>query len=151
MNIIINVGDCLMEEKKHAILILRNRNGKYLQYYDKRWSSFLFLNCKIEDTFSDDQIKEFLKKTMGVYKDSISVQFLEDMIHKKVSIPRNKEKKYHHYFYLVDFDLLEEMEKESFEYQGVFYQWFTMDELQKNKRIREVNSDIVDYVRKLTS
>lgn len=146
-----NIGDCLMLEKKHAILIIRDKNGKYLQYYDKRWDSFLFLNKKMNDTFDDNEIKDFLKETFGVLRTSISIQFLDDIIHNKVSIPANKEKKYHHYFYLVDFDLLEEMKKEKFEYQNNSYRWFTMEELQKNKRIQEVNSDIVDYVRKLTN
>ena len=32
---------------KHAIIIIKNKENKYLQYYDERWQSYLFLNCKI--------------------------------------------------------------------------------------------------------
>ena len=34
-------------ERKHAIIIIKNEKNKYLQYYDNRWESYLFPNCKI--------------------------------------------------------------------------------------------------------
>ncbi len=144
-----NIGEERMEEAKHAIFIIRNKDGKYLQYDDIRWRSFLFLNCKIEDSFDSNQIKKFLWEKLGMDKDSISVQFLKDMVHQKISVPSNKKKKYHHYFYLVEFDLGKNMMKAKFKYQDISYQWFTMEELQKNKRIQDVNQDIVSYVENL--
>ena len=114
-----NIGEERMEEAKHAIFIIRNKDGKYLQYHDKRWRSFLFLNCKIEDSFGSNQIKKFLWERLGMDKDSISIQFLKDMVHQKISVPSNTKKKYHHYFYLVEFDLGKNMMKDKFKYQDI--------------------------------
>ena len=49
----------------------------------------------------------------------------------------------------MEFDLGKNMMKDKFKYQDISYQWFTMEELQKNKRIQEVNQDIVSYVENL--
>lgn len=35
----------------HAIIIIKNENDEYLQCYDERWNSYLFLNCKLYDGF----------------------------------------------------------------------------------------------------
>ena len=34
-------------ERKHAIIIIKNEENRYLQYYENRWESYLFPNCKI--------------------------------------------------------------------------------------------------------
>ena len=31
---------------EHAIIVIKNENSKYLQYFDEGWNSYLFLNCK---------------------------------------------------------------------------------------------------------
>ena len=49
-------------ERKHAIIIIKNEENKYLQYYDNRWESYLFPNCKINDKTDYDKIKEELNK-----------------------------------------------------------------------------------------
>lgn len=36
-------------ERKHAIIIIKNDEGDFLQYFDDIWNSYLFLNCKISD------------------------------------------------------------------------------------------------------
>ena len=42
-------------ERKHAIIIIKNEKNKYLQYYDNRWESYLFPNCKINDKLLRDE------------------------------------------------------------------------------------------------
>ena len=47
---------------KHAIIVIKN-NNKYLQYYDLRWDSYLFLNCKLLKsvcTFKLDSNTDFM-------------------------------------------------------------------------------------------
>lgn len=31
---------------KHAIMVIKNNKNEYLQYFDNKWNSYLFLNCK---------------------------------------------------------------------------------------------------------
>ena len=43
-------------KSRHAIIVIKNNENKYLQYYDERWDSYLFLNCKLHDN-SDEIVK----------------------------------------------------------------------------------------------
>ena len=43
-----NLEEEIIMERKFAIIIIKNKNNEYLQYYDERWNSYLFLNCRIE-------------------------------------------------------------------------------------------------------
>lgn len=131
---------------KHAIMIIRNQKGDYLQYYDKRWNSYLFLNSKIDDDFKDSSIETILQEKLDGLKKINSIQFLGDKLHRKYSVSADCEKEYHHYFYLVKIDLLEYMKQEEFECHQISYKWFGMKELQKDVRIQEVNRDIIEYV-----
>ena len=36
-------------ERRHAIIIIKNKDGQYLQIFQDTWNSYLFLNCKIQD------------------------------------------------------------------------------------------------------
>ena len=31
----------------HSIIVIKNEKNEYLQYYDEKWKSYLFLNCKL--------------------------------------------------------------------------------------------------------
>ena len=53
-------------ERKHAIIIIKNEKNKYLQYYDNRWESYLFPNCKINDKTDYDKIKEEIFGKYGI-------------------------------------------------------------------------------------
>ena len=50
---------------KHAIIIIKNNNNEYLQYYDNIWKSFLFLNCKLfDDKENENNIKKLLEEKL---------------------------------------------------------------------------------------
>ena len=52
---------------KHAIIIIKNNNNEYLQYYDNIWKSFLFLNCKLfDDKENENNIKKYFKSFKGI-------------------------------------------------------------------------------------
>jgi predicted helicase len=48
---------------KHAIIVIKNKNNEYLQYYYARWKSNLFLNCKLDDNYNDEVERH--KKDIG--------------------------------------------------------------------------------------
>lgn len=125
-------------ERKHAIIIIKNEKSEYLQYYDKRWESYLFPNCKIEEAMDYNKIKENIAKMYGIKIESINYKM--DKIHTKFSESDKIEKTYHHYFYEC------EIEKE-FENSEMQFKWYSMEEFQKDERIQKVNSDIVGYVK----
>ena len=108
-------------ETIHSIIIIKKDN-KFLNYFDKRWSMYLFPNIK------GNNIDEIKKKY-----NSDKVIFLFDKIHEKYSVSHHENRTYHHYFYEVDADIDGE--------------YFTLDELLNDNKVKENNSDIIRFIK----
>lgn len=121
---------------KHALIIIKNNDGGYAQYYDKEWSSYLFLNCKIEDENDIEFIKNEIDNKFNITIEDIQLE--KDIIHSKYSVKHKKVREYHHYFYVATIKKTNENIK-----------YFSYDELLNDKRIQEVNSDIVSMIKEL--
>ena len=148
---------------KHSIIIIKNeendygcRSGKcmgneeneYLQYFDKKWNSYLFLNSKMNNKNDVESIYNKLKQMLEIEKEDISISFIGEKTHKKFSESAKIEKEYQHYFYKVK--LLKNKEKfnqKEFECFDIKYKWFSFEEFQKDERIQKVNSDIIQFVK----
>lgn len=134
-------------EHNHAIIIIKNEEGEYLQYYDNRWNSYLFLNLKMTSEFNENYIKAEISKKLEIPTDHINVKYLMDKRHKKFSESAKIEKEYHHYFYLIDIgEITNETKHKQFIINEIQYKWFSKSELESDERIQEVNSDVVGYV-----
>ena len=107
---------------KHAIIIIKNKENKYLQYYDERWQSYLFLNCKINGADDIDIIRKYVEDTLGL-KD-IKCNYLGMKKHTKFSESAQIEKEYEHYFYKIETN-------EQLDNLPDNYKWFSYDELKK--------------------
>lgn len=136
---------------KHAIIIIKNDKNEYLQYYDNNWDSYLFLNCKLLESFDkEDVLKDVICKLN--LSNNLNCEYLGDKIHSKYSESAKKEKEYHHYFYIVDIkDMPISMNDKNFEINNVKYSWYSLMELESDQRIQKVNSDIVEFVKELES
>lgn len=108
-------------EHIHSIIIIKKEN-KYLNYFDTRWGMYLFPNMKGNNI---DAIKEKYE--------TANVRLLFDKVHKKYSIPNNEIKTYHHYFYKVNTEIDGE--------------YFTLEELLKDSKIKENNEDIINFIK----
>ena len=108
-------------ENVHSIIIIKKDN-KFLNYYDERWGMYLFPNIKGND------IKEIKNKS-----NTENVKYLFDKVHDKYSVSHNENRTYHHYFYEVDADI-----------EG---QYFTLDELLELPKVKENNSDIIEFIK----
>lgn len=127
---------------KHAIIVIKNKNNEYLQYFDEVWNSYLFLNCKL-DEFSNEHIIDFVSKELNIGKESIKCELVGDKVHRKFSESAKLEKEYHHYFYNVVIDSLDEKKV----LINNKYSWFSYDDLMNDERIQKVNSDIVSFIK----
>ena len=105
----------------YSIIIIKKDN-KYLNYYDNRWDMYLFPNIK------GNNIEEIKEKY-----NTDNVKLLFDKVHDKYSIPNDKIKTYHHYFYEVN--------------SNIDGEYFTLDELLNDPKVKENNSDIISYIK----
>lgn len=130
---------------EHAIIVIKNEKNEYLQYYDKIWQSFLFLNCKLPNGNDTEIVKDKLFSEFNIEKEMIKVSYIGKKEHIKFSESAKTEKKYIHYFYNVkiDTDLIENMIK----LNSDKYKWFSYSDLLNDKRIQKVNGDIVGFIK----
>ena len=129
----------------HAIIVIKNEKNEYLQYFDNRWNSFLCLNCKLLNGENADIVKDVIVDKLNVKKELIKVSLVGNKKHEKFSESDKIQKEYIHYFYKVD--LNENLNNEEFEINGIQYKWFSYADLLNDKRIQQVNSDIVQFVK----
>lgn len=124
-------------EHRHAIFIIKNKEGKYLQYLDEKWDSYLFLNCKVKDETDFEAIYDKIEKSLNIKREDVKVRYVTDKIHTKFSYSDKVEKEYHHYFYIIDIDNIKISDG---------FKWYNMKELQEDKRAIKTNSDIIGFV-----
>ncbi len=106
---------------KHAIIIIKNSKNELLQYYDTRWESFLFLNCKLINDFESEVVKEVSNK-LHIQENEISCNLKMDEVHTKYSESAKMEKEYHHYFYNVKIENIPNiMNSKEFSIDGIEY------------------------------
>lgn len=133
---------------KHAIIVIKNEKNEYLQYYDEKWNSYLFLNCKIENEQDINLIKEKLVNDLNIEIQKIECEYVGKKQHKKFSESEKREKEYEHYFYKINImDISNDINKKYFEINNIKLKWFSYNELKCDERVQKVNSDIVNFVK----
>lgn len=130
---------------KHAIIIIKNEKDEYLQYYEESWHSYLFLNCKQEDSNDLNKIKDIVLEKLEINPRKIDYLFTK--IHSKYSVKYEKMREYEHYFYLVDIDTKTLEVQKEFVINNTKFKWFGMAELEKNPEIMQINGDIIGFIK----
>lgn len=135
---------------EHTIMIIKNNKNEYLNYYDERWNSYLFLNNKVIGEIDDNEQRKFVASKLNIPKENIELTLVYEKVHTKFSESAKKNKKYHHYFYDVKIkELPPAFTEKEFSLNEINYKWFSIKELEEDKRIQEVNSDIVTMIKEL--
>ncbi|MBO5349206.1 MAG: hypothetical protein J6A89_05250 [Clostridia bacterium] len=143
-----NSAEAEINKHAHAIIIIKNEKNEFLQYYDERWNSFLFLNCKLKSNFDISNIIEYSSNKLKISIDELNCNYITDKIHKKFSESAKKEKEYHHYFYYINIKNMPQiMQQKEFLIDNIKYTWYSFKELENDERIQQVNSDIISFVK----
>ncbi len=133
---------------KHSIIVIKNKNKEYLQYYDTIWNSYLFPNCKLSNNITNEIIINYIKEILNINKEEIACTYIGEKTHTKYSQKDKKYKEYTHYFYNVAINnLLPKLKEKEFIINNVTYTWLSNKELENKQRIKEVNSDIISYIK----
>ena len=85
----------------HSIIVIKNEEGKYLQYLDKRWNCYLFPNCKLTNGEDSNIVKNKVAVDFNLKEENIRVFLAGCKKHKKFSESDKIIKEYVHYFYNV--------------------------------------------------
>lgn len=146
----------LMKEHPHSIVLIKDtfhsNDNRFLLYYDARWNCRLFLNyATITSDYELDMenIVRHLQMELKVSKNNLDGAFAFEKVHEKYSVSAKENRCYCHRFYqflIKQFD--EKIEQDSFEIDGKKFYWMSIAEMEQDKRIMEVNSDIVSMVKK---
>ena len=129
----------------HSIIVIKNEKNEYLQYFDERWNSYLFLNCKLPNGDDSELVKNKVSDALKIDQKDIKASLVGCKKHKKFSESAKIEKEYTHYFYNVKIE--EKFTDKEFLINGIKYKWFNYSELMNDERIQKVNSDIVQFVK----
>ncbi len=129
----------------HSIIVIKDKKDRYLQYFDEKWNSYLFLNCKLP--YGDDSVivQKYISDKLNIDTDFIKISLVGYKKHRKFSESAKIEKEYIHYFYNVE--LLKDLSTEDFIVNNVKYKWFLYEDLLNDPRIQKVNSDIVGFIK----
>ena len=96
-----------------------------------------------------ENIVRHLQMELKVSKNNLDGAFAFEKVHEKYSVSAKENRCYRHRFYqflIKQFD--EKIEQDSFEIDGKKFYWMSIAEMEQDKRIMEVNSDIVSMVKK---
>ena len=133
---------------RHAIIVLKNKEEKYLQYYESKWESYLFLNCKMIDENDYQAINNKINEMLDIDSSLYNISYINTKVHTKYSVKDKIDKEYTHYFYSFEFnEKFDFFDLNEFERNGIKFKWFSYDDLLNDKRIQEVNSDIVSFIK----
>ena len=140
-----------MSEHIHSILIINNNKNEYLQYFDNRWDSFLFPNCKLTNENHKELINQYLIQNFSFLStEKYEINYIMDKIHTKFSESAEVNKEYHHYFYNIQMaDMPKIMQNSTFKMNDITFKWFNLNELENDERIQKINSDIVSFVKRI--
>lgn len=134
---------------KHAIIVIKNKNNEYLQYFDNRWDTLLFPNCKLIEQFNNN-VADYVSEILNIDQDYIRCIYIEEKVHTKFSESAKRMKEYDHFIYSVELIKMPEiMIQKNFNINGVNYIWCSYSELINNERIQKVNGDIVGFIKQL--
>lgn len=123
-------------------------SNRFLLYYDKSWKCWFFFSFKTMEAQDEDNIKIRLSNMLHVAKNNINLQYKLERIQPKYSIKDGIDKVYlHRLYYGVISEFPEQCMKKQFELDGVQFRWMTIEDMEMDSRIMEVNQDVVSMVK----
>lgn len=136
----------------HSIVAVKNTfeefPNKFLLYEDTRWDCKLFINYK-ENINNESYIVNHISNELKIPVQDITIKYLAQEVGEKFSESHKEQRVYLHRLYQVEINNIpDRMKKDSFSIEGVNYHWESIHDMEQDGRITEVNSDIVNLVKR---
>ena len=127
-----------------SLLAIVDSDGRYLQMFDERWQSWLFPYVRSTNNNKAD-MDNYASKLLGEAK---VTEYVACTRHCKYSVSDAVYKIYNHKLYKLLLDSIpEKMMGQIFELDGKKYTWMSIQEMEKDERIMEVNEEVIAFVK----
>lgn len=121
--------------------------NRFLLYYDERWDCKFFFSYKTVDN-DEENIKNRLSHELKINSSQISTEFKTEKIQKKFSVSHNEDRVYDHRVYYAEIsEYKDNITKDEFEIDGKKFFWMTIQQMERDKRIAEINSDVIGLIK----
>ncbi|MFC2746092.1 MAG: hypothetical protein ACFN0Z_03315 [Parascardovia denticolens] len=140
-------------ERRSSIIALTDGSSpsRYLLYKDTGWDCDFFPNVRTQEPSDADQkhVREWFSKEYGVPLNSIRLVFKTSHESHKPSTEHNGQERYYVYniYQATLAKLPDAWKKDTFSIGSRECVWMTLDQMNTDPRIREVNSDVVSAVK----
>lgn len=141
---LINDIQTISKEHNFSLVIIKNKNGEFLLSYNKRWHCFLFPFTKIQNSENNYSVIKFAKEILNISNPKILNNISTDI--SKFSESNKMTKSYKHTFYQLEYNVLDFPKKKKFRYNGVKYQWFSIEKMKETKSIMLKNKETVSFI-----
>ena len=132
------------EYHEFSLLAVVNSNGEYLQKWDNRWETWLFPYVRSTDNNKTD-VDSYASELLDEIVES---KYVDCAKHCKYSVSDNVYKIYNHKLYkLLLENIPENMREQTFEIDGIKYKWMSIEEIEHDEKIMEVNEEVVAFVK----
>lgn len=127
-----------------SLLAIVNPSGQYLQKWDNRWESWLFPYIRSTDN-NKSNMDAYASKMLD---EVVATKYVTCAKHCKYSVSDNVYKIYNHKLYKLLLNVVpQNMREHIFEIDGIKYRWMSIQEMEKDARIMEINEEIVAFVK----
>ena len=142
-------------EKRSSIIAVRDASAqarnRFLLYYDARWDCDFFPNHATEGTVPMEKpaLANWLSGAFEVPQSSFTLTYIREMTHTKPAVSHdNQLRDYVYRLWVADVNPLpQEWQADSFTVGGYQCRWETIAGMESNKRLMEVNDDVVGLVK----
>ena len=136
----------ILTNKLHefSLIAVRNSEGKYLQKYDDRWKSWLFPYVGTTEN-NKENVDDFVSQLLGK---EVETNYIATAKHCKYSVSDCVYKIFNHKLYGLSLEVVSpNMEEGIFVLNGNRYKWMSIEEMENDDRILDVNEDIVAFIK----
>lgn len=120
--------------------------NKFLLYHDDDWDCEFFPNYPTADYDNEENIKVRLANDLKIDSKTIHLKFADREVQKKFKPSANEYRIYEHTLFEATIDHLPEDMRTSFIRDGKKYCWMTIDQMKSDRKIKEKNGEVIDFV-----
>lgn len=146
-----------MNRRASSLIAVKNGgdelSNRYLTYYDEQWECWFLPNHRSFDSYTEDKAKvaDYLSTEFKVPQSDFTLGFVGTTTSTKWSTEHNEERTYDYRLYLAAVTRVPDawVVDGEFSIGSKKCRWMSLDDMQSDKRVYEVNHDVIDMLKDL--